>query len=533
MTKFTPEQIQYMAKLKFEFPFFADNVLKIRTKSGKMLPFHLNRAQRYLHEQLEDQMRRRGFVRAVIVKGRQLGATTYTQGRFYHKLLMSDASLRAFILTHAESSSSEVFQMAKNFHMLSDPAPPLDASNGNQLKFTHNKSGYAVGTAGSKEVGRGTTIQLFHGSEVSFWANAENHIAASAQAVADEPGTEMILESTADGIGNVFHRYAMAALRGKSKFEVIFIPWFWGEDYIAHPPKGWHDACPVEWQHYGVDHNLDWNQLYWAFLKNQELATAIGEGDDAPCWKFRQEYPATLAEAFQTSGANAFISPHLVQKARSPDEKVIGRGPVILGIDPSRIKDKTGVIDRCGSRMGERIVELIDPGGDLTYLADKIANIIDRIKPDAVNIDIGGLGAGLFDILQNRGYGRRCQLNPVNFGERPRGNGPTGSKVYANRRAEMYDTMREWFSNPIPVQIPDDDGLQIDLCAPIVGPQATRMNSRNELQIEEKDKIKARIGHSPDLGDAAALTFAVPMEVDTDYHVDDQPRQKKSRSTGY
>lgn len=76
----------------------------------------------------------------------------------------------------------------------------------------------------------------------------------------------------------------------------------------------------------------------------------------------------------------------------------------------------------------------------------------------------------------------------------------------------MYDLMREWFNGDRPVQIPDDDSLQADLCAAVWGAAATRYNTSNELILEEKDHIKERIGASPDLGDAAALTFAIPTD---------------------
>ena len=71
--------------------------------------------------------------------------------------------------------------------------------------FDKLDSGYKVGTAGTKGVGRSSTIQLFHGSEVAFWPHADAHAAGVLQAVPDVEGTEVILESTANGVGNLFH----------------------------------------------------------------------------------------------------------------------------------------------------------------------------------------------------------------------------------------------------------------------------------------------------------------------------------------
>ena len=119
--------------------------------------------------------------------------------------------------------------------------------------------------------------------------------------------------------------------------------------------------------------------------------------------------------------------------------------------------------------------------------------------------------------------------NPSN----PITTGPTGDDIYFNRRAEMYDLCREWFEQEGGVQIPDDDGLQGDLCAAQWGPGMTRYNSNNELILEEKDSIKKRLGASPDLGDAAVLTFAVPMSHVASAKNQPPPPKRGRRRTGY
>jgi hypothetical protein len=186
-----------------------------------------------------------------------------------------------------------------------------------------------------------------------------------------------------------------------------------------------------------------------------------------------------------------------------------------------------GIVDRCGRRLGERICETWAPEGDLVYLAQKIALVIQKLGPDAVNIDIGGVGAGVYDQLCNMGYADIC--NAVNFGSAPLGLGPTGDRMYANRRAEMWDAMRDWFEQPGGVQVPDRDDLHADLTAPVWGPQATRERN-NALVLEDKEKIKERIGHSPDLGDAAALTHALPLALTMQAQY--QPRAKRRTGKG-
>lgn len=516
----------FALRCRADFEFFASKCLFIRTKEGPVVPFRLNRAQRFLHDRLEEQRTRKGRVRAIIVKGRQLGASTYIQGRFYWRL-WGGQGLRAYILTHEQAATDNLFGMAQRFHqeIPKEARPPTKAANAKELVFADNDSSYAVATAGTKGIGRSATLQLFHGSEAAFWPNAEEHVDGVLQAIPDAEGTERIFESTANGIGNVFQRRYSAAERGDSDEEAIFIPWFWGDDYVRTPPADWDP--PGKWLAYQDHHRLTDDQLYWAFVKNRDMATATSGSADEPCWKFKQEYPATASEAFQSSG-NSFIPALAVSVARK--RKVIEQGPLIIGVDPARGGDKTGVIDRRGRRMGTLICERWD-SDDLMHITGKIVRLIKLHDPDAINIDVGGLGAGVYDRLRELGYTR--VVNAVNFGSSPLGVGPTGDELYENRRAEMWDNLRDWFNDPAGVQIPDEDALHTDLTAPVWGSGATRFKSNNELIIEPKDKIRERLGFSPDLGDAAALTFAVPIAPARYDDDEEERRDGRNSSTGY
>lgn len=515
-----------LQRLRTDFAFFASKCLYIRTKSGAIIPFKLNRSQLFLHERIEDQRKRKGRVRAIIVKGRQGGSSTYIEGRYFWRVWRTTKALRAYILTHHDDATSNLFGMAETFYanMPAPIRPKTKSANAKEMVFADSGAGYKVATAGTKEIGRSDTIQLFHGSEVPSWPNATTHISGIMQAIADEPDTESILESTAKGVGNVFHTYSMAAVRGQSDYEMIFVPWFWSEDYEAPCPAD--TKFSEEWLAYGRMHKLHWEQLYWAWRKNRELAQAKSLDPDRICPDFRQEYPATFDEAFQSSG-DSFIPAVSVLGARRPTEKIIGRGPIILGIDPARDRDRVGIIDRCGRRAGERICEAWPPQGDTVFLAQRIAGVIKRLLPDAVNIDVGH-NPGLYDLLRDMGYGQIC--NPVNFGSAPVGLGPTGDRMYAHRRDEMWDLMRDWFESPGGVQIPDRDDLHADITAPVWGPGATRETTNNALIIEPKDKIKERLGSSPDLGDALALTFSVPFA--GTMMSNNQPRQKRRTGRG-
>jgi len=513
-----------LRRLRDDFEYFARHMLRIKTKDRKVAPFILNRGQKYLHEQLERQRRETGKVSAIICKGRQMGCSTYIQGRFYWRMWGSKG-WSAFILTHEDKATANLFKMTKRYHdLVPDWARHATAaSNAKELVFADRECSYSVATAGSKETGRSATFQLFHGSEVAFWPNAEDHVAGLEQAFADCDGSERILESTANGIGNVYQRRYKAAERGDSDDIAVFMPWYWDEGYAKQARDDWTPGS--KWRDYANTYNLTRDQLYWAFTKNRGMAQATSESEEEPCWKFKQEYPANSDEAFQTAGDSFIPSPHV---AMARQRKVTPQGALIIGVDPARGgRDKTGVIDRIGRKLGHNVCATWD-FDDTMVIAGHVVGLIQKFRPAAVNIDVGGLGAGVCDRLLELGYGHI--VNPINFGSSPIGCGPTGDELYDNRRAEMWDIMRDWMAGE--VQIPDLDELHADMTAPVWGKGATRYKSNNELILEPKDSIRERVGFSPDLGDAAALTFAIPIAA-ASYDNDEYELDTASSVTGY
>src|SRR5580704_1778758 len=284
----TPNERAIRLRLRDDFEYYAPRCLKIRTKSGQIQPLRLNAAQLYLHGQIERQRKQTGRVRALVVKGRQQGCSTYTEGRFFWRSTHR-RGMRAFILTHLDEATANLFGMAKRFYENCPEVvrPSLAASNAKELVFNRLDSGYKVGTAGSKGTGRSDTLQLFHGSEVAYWPNADSHVAGALQAVPDEPGTEIILESTSAGRQGLFYEMCAAAMRGEGEYILVFIPWFWQREYRKPVAAGFEPTADE--LAYQVAYALDLEQIVWRRAKIVELNGVHN---------FRREYPATAAEAF-------------------------------------------------------------------------------------------------------------------------------------------------------------------------------------------------------------------------------------------
>lgn len=478
-------------RLKDDFEHYAERCLKIRTKGGKVEPLVLNRAQLFLHERLEEQREKTGKVRALVLKGRQQGCSTYVGGRFYHRSTHSKG-YRVFILTHEQEATDNLFDMANRYHEHCPAAvrPHTGRANAKELDFDRLDSGYKVGTAGTKAVGRSQTVQLFHGSEVAFWPNAETHAAGVLQAVPDLPGTEVILESTANGVGNFFHQRWQEAEAGASEYQAVFIPWFWQDEYRKPIPTDF--TLTSEEQEYQEAHGLDFEQMAWRRFKTGEL------GDDL---LFKQEYPATAAEAFQLTGHDSYIPASLVLKARKTEREAFG--PLVLGVDPARYGDDRFSI---AWRQGRKVAKIESRNKiDTVTGANWVKSVIDAEKPARVFIDVGGVGAGVVDILKSWGAPYDKIVKAINFGSDPqeqtvnRG-GPR------NRRAEMWKRSKEWLEDVGGADIPDSDALQADACAP---GYKYDMNSR--LLLESKEDMRRRGVRSPDEWDAVGLTFAEPV----------------------
>ena len=331
-------------RYKDDLPFYAGECLKIRPKSGELRPFLFNGVQTYVHGQLEAQRKATGKVRALILKARQEGVSTLIGARYYHQATHRKGC-QVFILTHEQDATNNLFGMVERFqkHAPAGMAPRVGASNAKELYFPGLDSGYSVGTAGSKAVGRSKTIQLFHGSEVAFWPNAKDHFAGVAQTVPDLENTELILESTANGIGGEFHERWQQAEVGDGDFQAIFVPWFWSLDYQRPPPIDF--QINEEEEDYARLYGLSVQQMVWRRAKLAEL------GDPS---LFRQEYPATAAEAFQATGHDAFIpSMLLLGSARKRACEAIGS--LVIGVDPARFGDDSFAIAWRRGRKVEKV----------------------------------------------------------------------------------------------------------------------------------------------------------------------------------
>jgi hypothetical protein len=127
-------------------------------------------------------------------------------------------------------------------------------------------------------------------------------------------------------------------------------------------------------------------------------------------------------------------------------------------------------------------------------VADQVGQIIHERRPHAVFVD-AGRGEGVIDILRSRGN----VIQEVPFNGRA-----IDHARYADRATEMYDKCKKWLMEN--GSIPNDPRLRTELSA-----RTYDFDTRGRMMLEPKKNCKTRLGQSPDVGDALALTFAAPV----------------------
>ena len=223
-----------------------------------------------------------------------------------------------------------------------------------------------------------------------------------------------------------------------------------------------------------------------------EIIETYGEDSDIARVRVRGQFPS--ASSLQ------FIPSDIVAAARKRVVEADRADPLVIGVDVARFGGDSSTIYFRRGRDARSLKPIRLDKVDTMTLASKVAEEFRLTGATMVNVDGGGIGAGVVDRLKQM----RIPCTEVQFGSKPLGAVKLGEHVkVSNRRTEMYAIMREWLPGGA---IPDDDQLEQDL----IGVEYS-FNVRDEIQLEKKEHMKKRGLASPDDGDGLALTFAVPV----------------------
>lgn len=226
----------------------------------------------------------------------------------------------------------------------------------------------------------------------------------------------------------------------------------------------------------------------------QTWIDAYGEDSDFVRIRVKGVFPRT--------GEMEFISSEDVQAAMVREAYSRIAEPLVIGVDVARYGSNESVIFFRKGRDARTLAAIRLRGVSTVELAARVSEVYHQYNVDAIFVDGGGVGGGVVDQL--RALHLHCF--DIQFGSKAEGIGwETGidGERYANKRAEMWGNLRAWLKTGA---IPPD----ADLRAQLIGPLYT-YNLRNEIQLEKKEDMMKRGLESPDLADALALTFALPV----------------------
>ena len=194
---------------------YCEHLLRIRTKEQKLAPLVFNEAQEHLYGVIRQQAAEGKPIRIIVLKGRQEGISTVTEGLMFQDTV-TRPNVKTLIVAHDTTATGNLFKMNKLFYDCLPPwARPLRKnSNAKELVFENPtrddgekrrrpglRSSIRCQTAGKGGVGRSDTLTNVHISEYAFWPNnKEDLLLGVMQTVPNDPGTMVVIESTANGV---------------------------------------------------------------------------------------------------------------------------------------------------------------------------------------------------------------------------------------------------------------------------------------------------------------------------------------------
>lgn len=222
-----------------------------------------------------------------------------------------------------------------------------------------------------------------------------------------------------------------------------------------------------------------------------DIIARYGEGSNA--------FRVRVLGEFPIKDDSTYISLELVEAAQRREIALDPKGTRKWGVDPARFgNDRSVLTKRCGTVVKDaprcwRQLDTMQLAGAVKHEWD---NTVLEERPEAINVDVIGLGAGVVDRLREMGL----PAVGVNVAESPSLN-PNNS--YDRLRDELWGLGKAWLEAR-DCSLPNDEGF-MELAMPVY-----TFKSNGAMKVESKDDFKKRLKFSPDYADSFLLTFAGP-----------------------
>ncbi len=303
-----------LTRIRHDFEYWARSMTTISDKGkGRDTAFTLNRPQRIYLKAMEELRLAGKPIDIILCKARQWGGSTLTQLYMLWIQLVHKRNWNSVICGDIEKQSSIVAGMLAK--VISHY--PTWATGGKQLTtspyqgaqktrvINWSNSRYSLGSAQKPDSLRSEDISMAHLTEVGLWKathgrKPEDLVQSIFGAIASGPYTMKVIESTAKGVGNFFHRTWIDATEQRNNFTPVFIPWF-SIDLYSKPIDEKDYATFVstmddyEKELFRLGATLE--AISWYRDKRREMPDE---------WRLFSEFPSTATEAFQSTGRRVF-----------------------------------------------------------------------------------------------------------------------------------------------------------------------------------------------------------------------------------
>ena len=321
--------------------YFMENYYVIRDERGRLKTlYEFWSHQEILHETIEDEWKKKGCCRLIVLKPRQAGSTTWNAARIFHSTIFVPNTF-SLVMAQDDTVSAEIYQrIIDAYHNLPWWLRPeyLSKQQGKQVIFQRSDEQQRSVDPGlgstlhisnaqkSTGVAIGRTIKNILASEMSRWPDAQVWTADIKPSL-NAPDMLGIIESTAFGRSGLYYNMWKAAESGKSIWRALFIPVYKVKKYFLPVYKSDDFSLTSDEKSLrrGVRERENYTIPlgYFKWRREQIVETINATKSDET---FLESYPETSGQAFISSGFCAFP-----RKCLNEQEQKNCRVPALIG----------------------------------------------------------------------------------------------------------------------------------------------------------------------------------------------------------
>jgi hypothetical protein len=386
---------------------FARESLAVLNAKGRTVPMLLNPAQIKLDETIRKIRARKRPVRIVILKSRRAGFSTGVAATLFKETPFRTGQKTLIVAQEDKAVKESLFPMYDRFNTHYKPfrniiaLPKLVSDRQDGLEW-ENESSISIQTAKNLQGARSFGYRRVHLSEYAFYPNAKTLMTGLMQTVPNDPDTIVIVESTANGMGNDFEKLYNRAKTGKTEWVALFFPWH--EDpnctmTLEVPADVFQVSLDDDERLMMLQYHLTLEQLNF---RRWKIANDL-DGDPR---MFQQEYPINDKEAFLVTGRPYFMVDTI--QRQQPEAGAVGelrieqvgmreelvfrpnpRGALTVWKRPDPAKHYVIGVDPAGGKDINLGVGNPDPDFSVASvgerdLREQVAQLRERIQPSAL-----------------------------------------------------------------------------------------------------------------------------------------------------